>query len=161
MNERLKILRKTLKMNQQEFSDRIGISQSALTLMENGKRTIRDVYISQMCHEFNVNEVWLRTGEGEMFITLEIFSLDEQAKKNNLTEMEIAIMRSYMNLDRDIREVLMNELEAIFKPENNETVATVDEEIEVELANYRHQLEAEKKGQILSALQDSKQKELG
>ncbi len=161
MNERLKILRKTLKMNQQEFSERIGISQSALTLMENGKRTIRDVYIAQMCHAFNVNEVWLRTGDGEMFITLEIFSLDEQAKKNNLTEMEIAIMRSYMNLDRDIREVLMSELETIFKPANNETVATVDEEIEAELANYRQQLEAEKKGQILSALQDPKQEELG
>ncbi|MGE7987950.1 hypothetical protein [Lysinibacillus fusiformis] len=40
-------------------------------------------------------------------------------------------------------------------------VATVDEEIEAELANYRQQLEAEKKGQILSALQDPKQKGLG
>ncbi|MEY9978749.1 hypothetical protein [Lysinibacillus sp. RC79] len=70
-------------------------------------------------------------------------------------------MRSYMNLDRVVREKLMNELEAIFKPVNNETVATVDEEIEAELANYRHQLEAEKKGQTFSALQELKQKEPG
>ncbi|HBT73764.1 MAG TPA: XRE family transcriptional regulator [Lysinibacillus sp.] len=163
MNERLKILRKTLKMNQQEFSNKIGISQSALTLMENGKRTIRDVYITQMCHTFNLNEAWLRTGKGEMFITSETFSLDEQAKKNKLTDLEIAIMRSYMNLDREIREKLMDELEAIFKI-SNETAATtedksIDAEIEAELETYRKELEAEKKGKTLSAFPKSERKE--
>lgn len=68
-----------------------------------------------------------------------------------------------MNLDREIREKLMDELEAIFKT-SNETAATIedksiDTEIEAELEDYRKELEAEKKGKILSALPKSERKE--
>lgn len=163
VNERLKFLRKTLKLNQQEFSDKIGVSQSALTLMENGKRTIRDIYVTQMCHIFNVNETWLRTGQGEMFMASNTFSLDEQAKKSNLTDLEIRIMQSYMNLDRNIREKLMAELEAIFKPNHDETVATIEDniepEIETEVAAFRQELEAEKRGETLLASQKPERRE--
>lgn len=42
---------------------------------------ITDRILYDICREFNVNEFWLRTGEGEMFIQPETFSLDEYAKK--------------------------------------------------------------------------------
>lgn len=157
MKERIKFLREHIGLNQREFSARINISQPTLALIEKGQRVVRDIHVAQICSEFNINETWLRTGEGEMFIKLETLSLDEQAKKSNLTELEIAIMRSYMNLDRNIREKLMDELEAIFKPNHNETVATTEDnieaEIEIEVAAFRQELEAEKKGQTLLASQ--------
>ena len=68
MNERIKILRKHLNMNQSEFGARIGVKQGSVAAYECGSRTPLDAVISAICREFDVSETWLRTGEGEMFI---------------------------------------------------------------------------------------------
>ena len=70
MNERLKKLRKELDMTQQEFADRIGIKRNSLANNETGRNTPIDAIIVSICREFNVNENWLRTGEGEMFVEM-------------------------------------------------------------------------------------------
>lgn len=70
MNERLKKLRKTLDMTQQEFADKIGIKRNSLANYETGRNTPIDAIVVSICREFNVNEEWLRTGKGEMFIQL-------------------------------------------------------------------------------------------
>jgi transcriptional regulator with XRE-family HTH domain len=70
MNERLKKLRKALDLTQQEFADRLGISRGNIGSYEVGKSALSDAVISLICREFNVNEDWLRTGEGEMFIQM-------------------------------------------------------------------------------------------
>lgn len=67
MNERLRKLRKTLDLTQQTFADRIGIARGNIGSYEVGKSNLSDAVISLICREFNVNEHWLRTGEGEMF----------------------------------------------------------------------------------------------
>lgn len=68
MNERLKILRKTLKLTQQEFADKIHVSRGALAVYEVGRNQPIDAVVALICREFNVNEQWLRTGQGEMFV---------------------------------------------------------------------------------------------
>lgn len=70
MNERLKKLRKTLDLTQQEFADKIGIKRNSLANYETGRNTPIDAIVVSICREFNVNEEWLRTGKGEMFIQL-------------------------------------------------------------------------------------------
>lgn len=67
MNERIRELRKTLGLNQTDFGEKIGIKQGSIAGYESGARTPIDSVILSMCREFNVNEEWLRTGEGEMF----------------------------------------------------------------------------------------------
>ena len=68
MNERLKKLRKTLDLTQQEFANKIGIARGNIGAHEVGKNAPSDAVISLICKQFNVDENWLRTGEGEMFI---------------------------------------------------------------------------------------------
>lgn len=75
MCERIKILRKTLKLTQQAFAETLGLSRDTIANVEGGRIEIKDIFILSICREFNVNETWLRTGEGEMFIEL---SRDEQ-----------------------------------------------------------------------------------
>ena len=70
MNERLKKLRKELDMTQQEFADKLGTARNNIAGYETGKRNPSNAVISLICREFNVNEKWLRTGEGDMFIEL-------------------------------------------------------------------------------------------
>lgn len=64
MNERIKRLRSKLEMTQQEFADRLGIKRGTLANYEIGRNEPIDAVISLICKEFNVNEIWLRTGEG-------------------------------------------------------------------------------------------------
>lgn len=68
IGERIKKVRKSKNLTQQEFCNRIGFKQNSISLVESGKRNISDQAIKSICREFNVNEAWLRTGEGEMFI---------------------------------------------------------------------------------------------
>ena len=67
MNERIKKLRKALGLTQQEFADKIGSVQNTITGYETGRRAPSNQVIALLVREFNVNETWLRTGEGEMF----------------------------------------------------------------------------------------------
>ena len=64
MNERIKMIRKQLKLTQQEFGAEIGTTRDAIASYENGRvlpdRTTRML----ICSKFNVNETWLETGEG-------------------------------------------------------------------------------------------------
>lgn len=64
MENRIKELRKKLGMNQTEFGARIGLKQTTIAGYENGSRNPLDSIIISICREFNVNENWLRTGEG-------------------------------------------------------------------------------------------------
>ena len=66
MHERIRKLRKTLELTQQEFGKRIGMKRNSIALIEGGRNTSEQT-IFVICREFNVNEEWLRTGNGKMF----------------------------------------------------------------------------------------------
>ena len=67
MNDRIKELRKELDLNQTEFGNKIGVKQTTVAGYERGARIPTDAVLLSICREFDVNESWLRTGEGEMF----------------------------------------------------------------------------------------------
>ena len=66
MHERIKKLRKALGLTQQEFADRLNIKRGTMANYEIGRNVPIDAVITLICREFNVNEKWLRTGEGEI-----------------------------------------------------------------------------------------------
>ena len=68
-NERIKVLRKSLPDYSTliKFATKIGVSDAAISQVETGKCNVSDRLRREICREFNVNEQWLRTGEGEMF----------------------------------------------------------------------------------------------
>ena len=68
MKDRIKKIRKELDLTQQKFADRIGVKRNTVGQWECGINPLTDQTISSICREFNVNENWLRTGKGEMFI---------------------------------------------------------------------------------------------
>ncbi len=67
---RLIELREALgNMSQDELGSRIGLSRSGVSNIEKGKRALNDRHVKLICSEFKVNEKWLRTGEGDMFVS--------------------------------------------------------------------------------------------
>lgn len=71
MKDRLKLLRKTLDLTQQEFAEALGIKRNTIATYEIGRNEPIDAVVQLICNKYNVNEQWLRTGEGEMFIKLD------------------------------------------------------------------------------------------
>ena len=90
MQNRIKQIRKAANLNQEEFGKRIGIKQSTITAYECGNRVPLDVTITAICREFNVNETWLRTGEGAMHppatLAEEAGQIAREASKENPEE---------------------------------------------------------------------------
>lgn len=70
MNTRLKEIRKASGLTMEQFGARLGIGKSSISEIESGRRNPTEQMIKAICREFNVNENWLRTGEGDMVIAL-------------------------------------------------------------------------------------------
>lgn len=68
MNERIKAIRLALGLSQDEFGRRLGVTRGAITNIELNKVDPKPLFVDLICREFNVNEEWLQTGEGEMFL---------------------------------------------------------------------------------------------
>lgn len=75
LNERLKQLRTVLGLSQEAFGETVGVTKAAISRIESGINSLSDRMILSIVTQHNVNERWLRTGEGDMFIEL---SKDEQ-----------------------------------------------------------------------------------
>lgn len=68
MNERIKKIRNSMNISQTDFAQKLSVSRSAVCKMESGENYPSEQTIKLICNEFSVNEDWLRTGKGEMFI---------------------------------------------------------------------------------------------
>ncbi len=108
MNERLKLLRNTLKISQELFAKKIKLTRSAISNYEKGTRNITNRVISDICREFNVNEEWFRNGNGEMFIDIDTISMDEYLKQHKASDLEVYILRAYFNIPFEERQHLID-----------------------------------------------------
>ena len=70
IKDRIKSIRKKKELTQVEFGQIIGVKGNTVTNYETGLRNPTEAVVKSICREFNVNEHWLRTGEGKMFIEL-------------------------------------------------------------------------------------------
>lgn len=66
-NERVKIARKALNLTLEKFGSRIGVTKTAISLIESGKNTLTEKNAILICKEFGIDYFWLTTGEGDMF----------------------------------------------------------------------------------------------
>ena len=121
MKERLKKLRKTLDLTQQALADQLGVKRNTVAQWELGINALTDQVIMSICREFNVNETWLRTGEGDMFIQL---TRDEQIEqfvgellKNEDDSFKRRIISGLAALDATGWQVLEEFLDSIQKKE--------------------------------------------
>jgi len=113
--ERMIQVRKSLDLNQTKFAEKSGMSRNFVNRMENGEFQPSDRTISDVCRRLNINENWLRTGEGEMKSQTE----DEYMKMwvdlvTNDDETKKAIMAFY-KLSPDQRKEIWNVIRILAK----------------------------------------------
>lgn len=115
--ERLREIRKNLGLTLEKFGERIGLKKNTMSAIETGRNALTDSNIKAVCREFNVNDKWLKTGEGEMF--KELLPTDEVASyaadlmyhdesENPFYGLIIEMMRTYHELDEASRQAAFN-----------------------------------------------------
>ena len=73
INERLRLVRKTMNLTTTKLGELIGYGQSTVSMIENARHPydnpdkIANSYIRLFSLAFNINETWLHKGEGGMF----------------------------------------------------------------------------------------------
>lgn len=106
LGERIKKVRKELDLTQQRFADRLGVRQNTIALIESGKRNTSDQLLFSICREFNVNETWLRTGEGEMFLAKPTSALDALAVECSLSSVDYILVEKFLALKPETRKAM-------------------------------------------------------
>ena len=103
MKERIKRLRKALELSQKDFGARLGVTDSAISIIESGRRNITEQMEKAICREFNVNYDWLKDGVGEMFDTVPETLVDELAQEFKLDDLDQRIILGYLRLSETDR----------------------------------------------------------
>ncbi len=117
-NIQIRTLREYLKLTRADFGERIGMSGDSINNLERGRVVIKDFILKLISQEFNVDENWLRTGEGSMFA----LELDKNTMlvKQILNDVEspfksliFDIMKIYNSLDQTSKIVINNFIEQL------------------------------------------------
>ena len=119
MHERFKKIRSENKLTQEEFGRTIGIGKTSVSKLESGENNPSERTIKLICSEFNVNEHWLRTGEGSLtnplsppeeveFLVRELLDYKSRDKKNPYYDMLIDMMKTYQELDPNSQLVIQD-----------------------------------------------------
>lgn len=66
--ERIKDVRNSLGLTLEKFGEKLGVTKTAISRLENGERSLTEQMTKSICREFSVDYMWLTTGEGEMFV---------------------------------------------------------------------------------------------
>lgn len=115
MNTRIKELRKKLGLTQQEFANKLNIKRGAIANYEIGRNDPIDAVVSLICKEFNVNEDWLRTGNGgaeNMFIPEDMIYYHNVGK---LGSEKNEFKKFYLNMLMNLPEEYWNYIYQEFK----------------------------------------------
>ena len=112
--ERVNEVRKRAQLTMDQFGERLGVTKTAISYVVNGKRSLKEQMLKSICREFDVNENWLRTGEGDMprklseeeEIATLVSDVLEEGKENPFYGIILEIIRTYNELSPASQAVL-------------------------------------------------------
>ena len=112
VNERVREIRKSVKLTMEKFGERLGVGKVAISCIESGKNNVTEQTLKVICREFNISEEWLRTGKGDMYdILIDDFTLvisDLIEKSDPVYDVIIDILKTYRTLDDKSKTVIQN-----------------------------------------------------
>lgn len=108
IDERIKMLRLALGLNQTDFAQRTNISRSMVAAIELGTREVKNIHIAQICSAFNVSETWLRTGEGAMYNQNGATLVKQLCKAYNLDSYGREMLEVFFALPNEQRKIFLD-----------------------------------------------------
>ncbi|MDE7244351.1 MAG: helix-turn-helix domain-containing protein [Oscillospiraceae bacterium] len=154
INERIRYLRKDqLKLSQTDFASLIGMKQTSVSSFEKNGATVTDQTVRSICLAIDgLNEDWLRTGNGDMFIERSgaVNALDILAKEHQLSTSEKILIEKILNLKPGLRKGIVDFIVDVAEALAAETLGNqIDSpesiDIDTEVEAFRLELEHQKK----------------
>ena len=109
MHNRIKEVRKALHLSQREFGENLGVSRDVISNIEYGRVPPSELRIKHICEVYNVNETWLRTGEGPIF--------EGVPKANKKAEEAVTIFKS---LRPEFQDYALTQMRQLIELQNKE-----------------------------------------
>ena len=113
--ERVKLLRKELKITQEQLSETLGITTIAISRIENNKVNLNSRNAKLICSTYDVSYDWLMNGKGTMFTRANEFILEAFADKYNLDDFDKEIIRMYTSLSEETKNEIKEKIARINK----------------------------------------------
>ena len=113
--ERIREVRKALGLTLEKFGEKIGMKKNSVSQLENGKNSVTEQVVKAICREYNVDYMWLTTGDGEMFIDTDddfieridrIMAGEDEARKNLFKSMLELSDEDIVALDRLMKKAI-------------------------------------------------------
>lgn len=99
-SEKILAIRKALGLSRAKFGKKIGVSESVIKNIELREIKIKPLMADLICRIYNVNPVYMETGEGEMFVMPDDYILNEVKEVYNLTDEQLTIIKNFLLLDK-------------------------------------------------------------
>lgn len=112
--ERVREIRKSLKLTLEKFGEKLGVGKTAISKIEKGENGLTDQMARAICREYNVNYDYLMDGEGEMFDNLPQTVLEELCKQYDLDDLDRKLIDLYLTLDPDVRQAIKKHIREHF-----------------------------------------------
>lgn len=159
INERIAQCIATTGLTKTAFAQKIGLTQAYVSALSTGRKVPSDRTIADICREFNVNEAWLRSGEGEMFRRTPDTLADKLAQEYGLDDLGRQIMAAYLNLDEKDRQAVGRLIQNIIDERPVPAPASPHEaqnlDIEAQVEEYRQHLLLEQEESQASSVSDT------
>ena len=157
IGERILLVIEANNLKRVEFARTLNINQSYVTQLIKGRNQPSDRLVEDICQKYNINETWLKTGEGEMRrATSPLFLRD-----SSLDATDREIIESYIRMTPTQRQFIKDWIQDIAATmdapgaastappsepaEHPQRPAMTDAEIAADVAAYRAALVAEQK----------------
>ena len=93
VRQRIKQIRKSAKLTQEQFAYTIGYSKMQICLIETGKSKPSDVFVQKVAVTYGISPEWIRTGTGVM----------EEVTKDDVDDKLIQWLRSHPEVVKDLK----------------------------------------------------------
>lgn len=133
--ERVREIRKAMGLTLEKFGEKLGVGRGAISAIEIGRRNLTDQMAKAICREYNVNNLYLQTGKGEMFNALPESILDELCEEYGMDDLDRSIVSSYLQLSDAERAAIKKYVQNLIDSNKKEAEKAGSEPEELEAAH--------------------------
>lgn len=143
------------RLNKSEFARRINVTPAYISKLSKHPDSVpSDRTISDICRVFNVNEEWLRSGTGPMYLPSNSFDLTQYILERDGDPLELEIIKAYLTLPKDIRQSVLDHFKkCLASPLSSPAPTQSVEELEEEYKK-RHSASASRTASTASSTTD-------
>lgn len=116
VGERVKYIRKDLKMSQEKFGNTLGVTRDVINNIERDRnKGNSETILRLICKTHRVNYFWLTEETGEPYIGIPGIIIDEVIEEYHLDEQDKKIIEEYVKLDPKIRQVFKDYIKNVMQ----------------------------------------------